>query len=151
MIKGPNFEPGATARRSGNPKATGGGRPISRFSCYKSPRGQGTGSGPTNRLGLIPRRGSRCTSPPDAPLAWPAARPAERRGCPPTSRPKHIPCPPQPGVSNESNLRVVIGPEVPRFFRRPDWTRNPLLLGRQPACRPPGNDIRTGQGRDGDT
>ena len=35
MIKGPNFEPGATARRLGNSKAMG--KPISRPSCYKSP------------------------------------------------------------------------------------------------------------------
>src|SRR5208282_1411704 len=41
-------------------------------SCREKDRGQ------INRLGFIPRRGSRCTPPPDAPLAWPAARSAER-------------------------------------------------------------------------
>jgi predicted outer membrane repeat protein len=70
-------------------------------------RPEGKGGGPINRLGLIPRCGSRCTSPPDAPLAWPPARSAERRCCPPTTRPEHIPCPPHPGVSSKSNLRFV--------------------------------------------
>src|ERR1039458_5391042 len=52
MIKGPNFEPGATARRFWNPKAGKGG-PNSRFSCYKSLWGQRTGGGLINCLGLI--------------------------------------------------------------------------------------------------
>jgi hypothetical protein len=98
------------------------------FHVTNRPEGKGQGGGPINRLGLIPRRGSRCTSPPNAPLAWPAAWSAERRGCPPASRPKHIPCPPQPGVANESNLRVYRLRPKPRGASPNEDRQEPVVM-----------------------
>jgi hypothetical protein len=53
MIKGPNFEPGATARRFGNPKATGG-KPISRIHVTNRPEGKGQGAARQITSGSFP-------------------------------------------------------------------------------------------------
>jgi hypothetical protein len=105
MIKGPNFEPGATARRFGNPKAMGKTN-LTFFMLQIALRARDRGR---------PDKSPRAHSPPRQPLHFASrcstrkARGTVRRASrlPPTSRPKHILFPPQPGVSSESNLRVA--------------------------------------------